>query len=277
MLSRISEYVNHVSADGRYRLSEIYGTECFCWFLHSLILMRRPQTIVELGTGAACTTSLAALAAKLNRHGHVWTVDDGSDWEVLREECQRAAGYLNPNESYEEFLAGLLRSFELSEYVTHVARTVSGDSYFAPEQPIDLLFLDLGDTGPVGCLRALRYYLPRVARSSSIFIDRASTILPSRLLVEDIVYSLDRGKVPWSLVKGLDPAAAECIESLAVACRFRLIHLVESRRGKANVIQNSRLWISIEAEDSFPPEDVDVFIDAGAKRPLDLSRRRRRR
>lgn len=277
MLSRIFEYVNHISGEGQYRLSEIYGTECFCWFLHSVILMRRPRTIVELGTGAACTTSLAALATKLNQHGHVWTVDDGSDWELLREDCQRAAGYLNPDESYEQFLAGLLRAFELSDYVTHVAQTVSGDRYFAPRQPIDILFLDLGDTGPLGCLRALRYYLPKVARSSSIFIDRASTILPSRLLLESIVSSLDRGKVPLSLIKGLDPAGIECIESLARACRFKLIDLVESRRGKANVPQNSRLWISIEVEDSFPPEDVDVFIDAGAKRPISLSRQRRKK
>ncbi|HVG29666.1 MAG TPA: hypothetical protein VM864_08215 [Pyrinomonadaceae bacterium] len=277
MLSRIFDYVNHVAGEGQYRLSEIYGTECFCWFLHSVILMRKPQTIVELGTGAACTTSLAALAAKLNQHGHVWTVDDGSDWELLREDCQRAAGYVNPDESYEQFVAGLLRTFGLSDYVTHVAQTVSGGSYFAPRQPIDILFLDLGDTGPLGCLKALRYYLPKVARSSSIFIDRASTILPSRLLLESIVSSLDRGKVPRSLINGLDPAAVECIESLAGACRFKLIDLVESRRGKANVLQNSRLWISIEVEDSFPPEDVDVFIDGGAKKPIRLTRQRRKK
>jgi hypothetical protein len=277
MLPRIFDYVNHISVDGQYRLSEIYGTECFCWFLHSLILMRKPETVVELGTGAACTTSLAALAIKLNQHGHLWTVDDGSDWETIREDCQHAAGYLNLDESYEQFLAGLLRTFGLSDYVTHVARTVSGDGYFAPQQPIDILFLDLGDTGPLGCLSALRYYLPKVTRSSSIFIDRASTILPSRLLLEEIVSSLDRGKVPQSLVKNLDPDTVECIESLARACRFRLINLVESRRGKANVLQNSRLWISIEVEDIFPPEDVDVFIDAGAKRPINLSSKRRRR
>jgi hypothetical protein len=277
MLPRISEYINHVSGEGQYRLSEIYGTESFCWFLHSLVLMRKPRTIVELGTGAACTTSLAALAAKLNRHGHVWTVDDGSEWELIREDCQRAAGYLNPDESYEQFLAGLLKTFGLSDYVTHVPQTVSGDEFFDPRQPIDILFLDVGDTGPLGCLKALRYYLPKVARSSSIFIDRASTILPSRLLLGEIVASLNRGKVPRSLIKGLDPAAVECIESLAGACRFKLIDLVDSRSGKANAIQNSRLWISIEVEDIFPPEDVDVFIDAGATRPIGLSRQRRRR
>jgi predicted O-methyltransferase YrrM len=268
MISKISEYVNATGSDGLIRLSEIYGTESFCWFLHGLILMRKPQTLVELGTGAACTTCLAAYAAKLNGCGHVWTVDDGQDWALIREECQRAAGYENPRERYSQFIRRLLKRFRISEYVTLIHETTTSGNYFAPDEPIDILFFDLGDTGPVGCLSALRYYLPKMAHSSSIFIDRASTILPSRLLLRDIVHSFNRRRIPRSLIKDLDLTAIASIKSLVETCKFTLVDLVEPHRGKANPLQNSRLWLNIEVEDFLPPDTVASFMDGASTKPI---------
>jgi hypothetical protein len=270
MISEIFDYVNSTCSETHIRLSEIYGTESFCWFLYGLILMRKPQTILELGTGAACTTCLAGYAVKLNGRGHVWTVDDGQDWELIRDDCQRAAGYKNPRERYPQFLARLLKRFHISRYVTAVRKTASSGNYFAPAQPIDLLFLDLGDTGPSGCLSALRYYLPRMAHSSSIFIDRASTILPARLLVGNIVHSMNRRRIPKSLIKNLDPKSIASIKSLAESCKFTLVHLVEPHQGKANPLQNSRLWLNIEVEDFLPPDGVACFMDGATTEPIDV-------
>lgn len=260
-ISRIFDYVNGICCEDQTRLSEVYGTESFCWFLYAMILMRKPKTIVELGTGAACTTSLAGYAAKLNRHGHVWSIDDGSDWEMIRQDCAQVAAFDKAADGYGPFIERLLGEFEISDYVTFVNQTITPPAYFAPEDPIDLLFLDLGDTGPVGCLSALRYYLPRVAPASSIFIDRASTIFPARMLVASIVDGLNRRKIPKSLLKGLPAEEQAKIRSLAEQCSFKLLDLVEPRQGKVNTQQNSRLWISIEAEDFLPPEDVDSFLE----------------
>lgn len=270
MISEIFNYVNSTCSETQIRLSEIYGTESFCWFLHGLILMRKPQTIVELGTGAACTTCLAGYAAKLNGRGHVWTVDDGQDWELIRQDCQRAAGYENPRERYPKFLTRLLKRFRISEYVTAIHETASSENYFAPDEPIDILFFDLGDTGPLGCLSALRYYLPKMAHSSSIFIDRASTIFPARLLLGNIVHSMNRRRIPRSLIKNLDPTAIASIKSLAETCKFTLVDLVEPHRGKANPLQNSRLWLNIEVEDFLPPDTVASFMDGATTEPIEV-------
>src|ERR1051325_6257975 len=53
-----------------------FGTEDFCLFLYSLVRMQTPKTVVELGTGFGLTTFWMALAAKSNKGGHIWTVDD---------------------------------------------------------------------------------------------------------------------------------------------------------------------------------------------------------
>src|SRR6266436_5037040 len=70
----LKEYAN--------RFGTFYGTEDFCIFLYGLAKMQRPKVILELGTGFGVTTFWLARAVVENGEGHIWTVDNGSHWQI---------------------------------------------------------------------------------------------------------------------------------------------------------------------------------------------------
>src|ERR1044071_2054433 len=71
-----------------------HGTEDFGLFLYSLVRMHVPETIVELGTALGAPTFWMALAAKKNKTGHVWTVDDFEFFEKRKPLVERAIANL---------------------------------------------------------------------------------------------------------------------------------------------------------------------------------------
>ena len=66
------------------------------------------------------------------------------------------------------------------------------------------MFEDAQDAGPQGCINLLRYYLPKMNTYSSIFIDRASTIHHSYLMLEQIIKYLQEGKIPQQLIRNMN-------------------------------------------------------------------------
>jgi hypothetical protein len=267
-IKEVLDYVNaRVSADGG-TVGEMYGTENFCLFLYSLVRMERPRVVVELGAGAGVTTLLTGQALRDNGRGRLWTIDNGSDWAAeLRQPCQQALGYQDRGEDYAAFMARLLGTFELQSVVSHVDANLTEASFFVPrdegqvgESKIDLLFADAPPSDARGCIDLLRYYLPRMNRHSSIFIDRASTINHSYLLLGYLVEQLNRQKIAAHLVAELSEDDEVATRVLVRDCKFTLVHLTENNDGKRNKLQNSRAWIRIEPSDYLPHNNVASLV-----------------
>ncbi len=234
-------------------IGEEFGTDHLSLFLYSLIRMNRPTNIVELGTGFGLTAFWMAYAAKLNRSGHVWTVDD---FEMLRRRNFRAivlrlrqAGFKKLHHADPAaYFQSMCTSLGLGNHVTQVPRRIdlSDVSHFQAypfvQQPIDLLFSDF-QADPESVLRLLGHFLPRMAQASSIFIDSAAGWWPSYLLLEMTVNQLNQGQIPDTLTRwGFD------LTRTMSNRRLTLIHLTKPAR----TTQNATSWLKIEPLDVMP-------------------------
>ena len=222
-----------------------YGTENFCYFLYSLIKMEQPDNVVELGVGEGVSTCMMAQALKENGKGVVWGIDNGSHW--------KRGG------SYENFLNNLLKKLKLEKFVHLKNITLTATQFFDPKKPIDILFSDATDSGPRGCIDLLRYYLPKMNKYSSIFIDRASTIHHAYLVLEQIIKHFQNQQISFCLLASLDDKEAKNLQRLVHTSKFTLIHLTETENAKINKSQNSTAWIKIEPLDLFHHNKVNNF------------------
>jgi len=223
-----------------------YGTENFCYFLYSLVKMAQPDNVVELGVGEGVSTCMMAQAMKENGKGVVWGIDNGKDWKL--------------DGSYENFLNKLLEKLELEKFVHFKNITLTDKQFFDPKKPIDILFSDAQDSGPRGCINLLRYYLPKMNRYSSIFIDRASTIHHAYLVLEQIIKHLQDKQIPSCLISSLGHKEVKNFQRLVYTSKFTLIHLTETKKAKINKSQNSTAWIKIEPLDLFHHNNVQTFF-----------------
>lgn len=242
-------------------VAEVYGTENFCQLFHSLIRMDRPGVVVELGCGGAATALMAAQALCANRHGHLWTVDNGSDWQddFIRTTCLGAAGLAGEDLSYAGFVRALCGQFGVAERLSLVEMDLDGTDFFDPGHRIDMLFADATPSHAEGCIAILKYYLPRMNGYSSIFIDRAGTINHAWLVLRYVVDCFRAGKLPRSLVDGCDEADVRAMERLVASSEIQLINLTETKHNKPTRMQNSRAWIKIQPLDHLPHNDVLTF------------------
>jgi hypothetical protein len=261
-LQSVLGYVNRRPVEGGSSIAEMYGTEYFGLLLHSVIRMCRPNVVVELGAGACATTCLAAEALKENGKGHIWSVDNGDDWQsALKAPCQTALDYSDAAEGYPAFFARLMRGFELEPWTTLVPATLTDTSFYAPAtDKIDIVFADAPPSDARGCINLLRYYLPKMRRYSSIFIDRASTINHSYLLLNYVVDQLNGQRIPLQLLSHLDEDEERAMRELVRDCKFSIVHLTEANEGKLNKLQNSRAWLRIEPNDYLPHNNVASLV-----------------
>jgi len=263
-LQTILDYVHARPVADKASIGEMYGTENFCIFLYSLLRMEQPEVVVELGAGSLVTSCLAGQALRDNGKGHLWTIDNGSDWHsLLRPRCQAALGYQDEREDYRAFFERLTARFELQGYMTHVGVDLTATEFFTPDdRKIDVVFADAPPSDAEGCIHLLRYYLPRMQPYSSIFIDRASTINHSYLLLNYLVEQLNAQKIPLHLVADLPDDQQAAVKELVATCKFSIVHLTETSAGKRNKLQNSRAWIRIEPNDYLPHNNVLSLVSS---------------
>lgn len=257
----LDHYLNYRTCDDAYTVAELYGTENFCHFLYSLVRMDRPPVVVELGCGGGATALMVSKALQENGSGHLWTVDNGSDWntELIRRTCLSPFESFDCDETYPSFVQRLLDTFQFSGVTTLVEMDLNDANLFDPGAKVDMLFSDATPSHVEGCLHLLKYYLPRVSNFSSIFIDRAGTINHAFLFLRYVVGQLNNGKIPFQLLEGLNDEQQCALERLVKTCEFQLINLTESNHGKRNRMQNSRAWIKIQPVDYIPHNDVISF------------------
>jgi hypothetical protein len=248
---------NNLKIDN-FSLSEDYGTENFCFLLYSLIKMQKPKNVLELGCGYGCVSTIIGQALKENKKGKLWCIDDQSDWPHIKEVLKKIKEDYN---TYDEYINFLINKFELNDYIEYKNININFESrnIFLINEPIDMLFVDAGATGPVECGQILNFYLPKMSEYSDIFIDRASTINNSFLALEYIVDVLQKGKIPKILLKDKTKDEINYIYDFVKRSKFTLVHLAESPQDKFNQIQNSTAWIKIEPIDIFIGNDVKNY------------------
>ena len=246
----------------RYQIGPIYGSEDICTLLYSLVRREKPEIVVELGTGMGVTTAWIAAAMKENGVGTIYTYDDGSHFEMpdVRHFLAKALsgpiaslGQIAKQGTYEEFIFSLFDLCGVREHIFLKKTRIDLDNAAAltvdfEHKPIDLLFSDYMHS-PDFVHNIVRAFLPRMAGTSSIFIDSASSHVPSFLTLERMIECFNQQKIPKRVLQGMSESDASITRRLLSESQFRLMHLMEKR----DRAQNSTSWIRIEPIDTLPP------------------------
>jgi hypothetical protein len=185
----------------------------------------------------------------------VWTVDEMSQSDrypwVLAKNGYRLAGTVWATLSQAtglDYMVEIRRILELDDQLTFVQQRMElADPHhfdaYPFEGPVDLLFSDFAH-GPSAVLEILGHFLPRMAGASSVFIDGASTMWASYLLLEELVGQLNRGAVPAIL----QDLCSVDLASVIKGRRIVLVHLTKS----GHQVQDSTAWLKIEPIDLQP-------------------------
>ncbi len=264
---------------------EHYGSEDQSMFFYSFIKMQRPETILELGTGLGHSAFWMAQALKENGKGHLYTVENAAHWPGMVQMFSRDArmpGLLKdrpwfqgvfdtffPKQlpprndkafpDYFRCMEAVSRVLDLGPWTSFLKGTLSLEDtlpltaeahpFLAPvlEKPLDLLYADF-DHYPHAVLTILTKYLPIMSEYSSIFIDSASTYLPSYLAIEQTVDQLNRGKLPAIFLSGTTREQRAALLDIVATRRFTHVSLAE----KKDRSQNGLSWIRIEPVNIVP-------------------------
>lgn len=225
----------------------VYGTEDFCFFLYSVVKMHKPQRVLELGTGTGVSSFWIARALRENGSGTLLTIDDGRQWDKVRQapglERYGAQGYA----SHRDFILAMAERFGVARELSLVTTSLPPYPEFDPGIEVDLLFSDFRHD-PATVLALLAHFLPRMSEASSIFIDSASTAFASYLLLERLIEEFNVGRVPKELLTRLPEERAQDLASAVRSRRFTLVHLTEVKDRD----QNGTAWIKIAPIDIVP-------------------------
>ena len=175
------------------QVGPVYGTEDFSIYVYSLIKMTRPNTVLELGTGLGIVACWAAQALKENQQGQLITIDNGQSWEnhaALSNLLGDRYAY-----SYDSFVEGLVKEFELEQHITFVKSDIS---QFVLDQTYDMVFCDHAHSA-FEISRSLARLLPHMSTTGVLWIHSASTYYESYLTLEHIVAQLNQQRIPLTL------------------------------------------------------------------------------
>lgn len=222
-------------------IGQIYGTEDFAIYLYSLVKMSKAKNIVEFGTGLGSTALWIALALEENQTGILHTIDDGSEWNHLKQAKNRFEFYFR--EDYSNYIYNLIDHFQFFKQIQFYNEKID---YFDTEH-IDILFSDF-DHSPFAVLNCFANYLHKMSDNSYMFIDSASTYYPSFQTLNLLVEDLNNGKIPKTLLEMVDSKNLNKFHNKIMSSRFELTHIIENK----NRNQNSTAQIKILPIDIMP-------------------------
>lgn len=246
----------------RYALGPMFGSEDLCVLLYSIVKREKPEIIVELGTGLGVTAAWMAAAMAENGFGKIYTVDNGGHFKEIVEKyhLRGLKGVLEPlanTSEYSGFLQCIAEHAGISKHVKFVQRDIDlADLRWLEDEiegglsdkKIDMLFSDFNHSVPT-IIDILAKFLPRMSKSSSIFIDSASTKMISYYMLESLMPMIERGKIPIELLNAATNDAERIkIKDIMANSIFRLNHLVE----RQDRPQNSTTWLKISPPSLLP-------------------------
>ena len=229
-------------------IGTVYGTEDFAIYLYSIIKMTKPKTVLELGTGFGTTTLWAALGLQENNSGVIHTVDDGSEWEILRKAKHLFETYYR--EDYKVYIYDLIQQFDFSNQISFYHQKITKINYL---NEIDILFCDYSH-GPYSVIKLFTDYLSRMSENSYIFIDSASTYYQSYHTLEAMISYFNAGKIPKTVYEMIDGADLQAFHQRMMTSKFELTHLIENKQRN----QNSTAQIKISPIDIMPQPRMSI-------------------
>lgn len=251
----------------RDQIGPAYGSEDLSILLYSLVRREKPAVVVELGTGLGVTTAWIAAALRENGDGYIHTIDNGSHFveNGLQRSLSGLSGPLYPlarlseTGSYEQCMQWIFQEADLAD----VVKLEIGDIDFsagavqriADGRSIDMLFSDFNHS-PATILQLLAAFLPHMSTTSTIYVDSASTYMPSYWMLEHAVGMLNAGKIPRAILQGASEQDLASIQALVRSSTFELTHLLERSASH----QNSTAQLRIRPADVFPPIATGVRL-----------------
>jgi predicted O-methyltransferase YrrM len=228
----------------RWEIGPVFGSEDLCILLYGIVRREKPQSLLELGTGLGVTSAWIARALKENGSGTLVTVDNGRHFSdprtqfflsALSEPTKEIVSW-HKDLSYLEYLEAVFEAVDAQHHVQ--ARISEILLNYSADEKFDFVFADF-DHSPRMCLRLAAHILPRLSANGSLFIDSASTHMPSYLALERIVDCLNRGLIPEEFSALVDAPLLDALKDRLRKSRMTLTHLVENSQRN----QNSTAWL----------------------------------
>jgi len=215
----------------------VYGTTDMSLYLYAHARMTKPQVICEFGTGFGTTAFMLAEACRANGGGHVYTQDDGSDWQ-------------SSDLAYPDYIHKMTREFDLAPWLTMDYRSVDWQHWHHWDHldRVDLIFNDISAT-PLAWARLIAWAIPRVHDTCWICIDRGATYWPCYSAIELTLAQLDQGRVPGTMLRA--SGDAQLLTRLASQFRYSVQYTVKAldpQRG-VSTEQDSFALVKIERVD----------------------------
>lgn len=244
-----SERVLQSAFDYARHIGPVFGSEKIAVLLHSLVRIRRPESIIELGCGTGATAFCMAAALRDNDYGRLLTVDNEEAWPAVSAKLPLAQLGFEPGVGMSAYIAGCAARLGVASHLTYHRSELP--PYPAPKERLGLLYVDYNHR-PENVARILATYLPIMARTSLIVFDSAATFFPTYQFLENLEHMLAQGRVPDMLLRDQSEDRQRAMTALVSRSRVRLMHFVESDKAE----QNSASALFIDPLDVLPSGDA---------------------
>ena len=165
-----------------------YETVDSCMFYYSLVKMKKPKLVLELGTGNGSTAFMIGLAMIENSRGEVITIDNGKDWIGMGE--------------YEKAIRWFTKHYKLEKHVDFRCEDIDLEKIKVDK--IDMVISDFDRSAKFN-LSLIIWWLYNANEYSSLFIDSLSENFDAYSHVKETIDYFNRGIVPGNLPKNLWP------------------------------------------------------------------------
>lgn len=241
MLDSAFDYARHIGP--------VFGSEKISFLLYSLVRMRQPEHIIELGCGTGATAFCMAEALRENACGRLLTVDNEQAWPEVSAKLPLEEMGLAPDVGMGAYINGFATRFGVADFLTY--HVTSLPPFPAPKSDLDFLFVDYNHR-PENIVKILATYLPIMSRNSVIIFDSAATFFPAYQFLENLEHCLAQGRAPEMLLRDQTDDRRAAMTELVRRSRVKLMHFVEKDKAE----QNSASALFIEPLDLIPGDGV---------------------